>query len=841
MATGTSYATEFTSINKLLSSIIGEFPYTVYDPVDKNLNIVKYLEETSKDFCSLVASSKIILGQDKSKQGSFGIVGPIYAKTSKGTTMLYANNISFPNYDGSRARCTTDTCTWFLHEIALLVKASNDPQEIYLRIESSRVQKGIKLYRANDSLNEAIIGGLVSYLYDLGIAPCVPKHFGYYACSGTPDSMTNKPRFNTSIVLEKSSMPILDVLGNMRSLTPRLALKSKRSNRLGMAIFDSMSIKDLIAWSCHIARTLFVMKYHFGIVHFDCHLKNILLTLVTDRFGGQPIDLVYGGMHLNKVRYFNYSLPNGKTLILENNGFVPKIIDYGLTLADFSSSVENSDIKAKILNGDEIRAPGWQKAAEDRNGYGDADFNFFVYCVITQLYKVSHSIGHYGMTDVQKTKAADIYTLYYEFASTVVPNFTLDQTIDSSAPGLEWVANIRKLLNDETMPIFHSRNVGTTADITSPLNGIYKYLSNKGLTTSNGDVYVTQNNIPPDRSAQTLNVGYKSNCQGGHGDYQGCPKESAHIDMVRSILRSCPHDTTTLSSTQKIRCKKLKVNEAATNANNTLFKRLIPIDIKTVSRLWSNNSLMKSPILLSDMQQFIEYRSPKNNCAVARMSVPIVGVTREIILLYMARKDIVPYMDIVDASSSAYELVVNSPASTVSIVGGMPYNKPVGIVYKSGVDVADKIFQKLSSVTEVMVFSRAPNGQMEIEKFNPSEDYSKMRFAFNSPLAIANGQAVFTGITSELQPSRSILGITKSGEVLCIIAQGSNVYNPGLTLDHMAYLGLQFDMVVGVHYGHGFENNIIVKDGDTPKWALSPDMYSNFYGSHAMMLSFVSQ
>lgn len=829
-----AYATEFTSINKLLSTIIGEFPYTIYDPKDKGLRIVEYLSLISRDFCVSLAERKIILGQDASKQGSFGIVGPIYAKIESGTVMLYANNISFPNYDGSRGKCTKETCKWSLHEIDLLIKASKEPQDIYLRVESSRVQKGIKLYRANDSLNEAIIGGLASYLYDLGIAPCVPKHFGYYACP--INSNTGRPLFNTSIVMEKSSMPMIDILGRSNQGTAYLGLRSKRSNKLGTTIFDKLSIVDLVIWSCHVARTLFVLKYHFGIVHFDCHLKNILLTLVTDRFGGQPIDLVYGGMHLNKVRYFNYSLPNGKHLILENNGLMPKIIDYGLTIADFTSSVENKSIKAKILNGDEIEStPGWQKGVEDRNGYGDADFNFFVYCMVTQLYKISHGIGYFGLTDVQQTKAANLYRLYVEFATMVVPKFSLSQTIDSSGRNIQFVANVQKLMDDPNMWTFHSRNVGTTSDISSPLNRIYAYLSAKGLALPNGNVFVTSDNNHPSTEEITLNVGYKTQCKGVTKNYQGCPKESAHIQLIKTILKHCPIDSSSLSPEQKVKCKRLKINANAMNANNTLFKRLIPKDVVTDPSVWSNNTL-NAPILFEDIQSFIEYKSPNNNYAIARMFLPLNGVNREIVLLYIASKGMVPHIDVVNSSASAYEITSEISKAGVSIIGGLPYNKPVGVFYNNGVDIGDKTFVKQK---DIMVLSKAPGEAISLARYNEVEDYSKARFAFNAPLAIANDIVNPTDSNSGDQPSRSILGITHKGETLCIIALGGNVYNPGLTPDQLSFIALHFNMRSAVHYGYGFENNIIVKDSDKSMWALTPDMYSNTYGSQALLMSFV--
>ena len=831
-----TYATEFSSINKLLSTIIGEFPYTIYDPKDKGLRIVDYLSQLSKDFCSSLAESKIILGQDGSKQGSFGIVGPIYAKTSLGTVMLYANNISFPNYDGSRGKCTKETCKWVLHEMALLIKASKEPQDIYLRVENSRVQKGIKLYRANDSLNEAIIGGLASYLYDLGIAPCVPKHFGYYACP--TNSTMGRPVFNTSIVMEKSSMPMIDVLGRSNQGTAYLGLRSKRSNKLGTYIFDRLTIVDLVIWSCHVARTLFVLKFHFGIVHFDCHLKNILLTIITDRFGDKPIDLVYGGMHLNKVRYFNYTLPNGKHLILENNGLIPKIIDYGLTLADFTSSVENKSIKAKILNGDEIRAPGWQKGIEDRNGYGDADFNFFIYCMVTQLYKISHGIGYFGLTDVQQAKAANLYSLYVEFASMVVPKFSLSQTIDSSGRNIRFVASVQKVMDDPNIWTFHSRNVGTTSDITSPLNRIYSYLSDKGLSLPNGNVFVTSDNKPPSDAGTTLNVGYKTQCKGLTKNYQGCPKESAHIELIKSILKQCPIDTSSLSPEQRVRCKRLKINSNAMNANNTLFEHLIPKDITKYPSVWSNNTL-KSPILFDDIQSFIEYRSSKNNYAIARMSLPLDRVNREIVLLYVARKGMVPHIDIVNSSASAYEIASENSTVGVSILGGLLYNKPVGVVYSNGVDIGDKTFVNQTPTKDIMVLSKDPGGAIDLAEYSHAEDYSKARFAFNAPLAIANGIVNPTVSHSGDQPSRSILGVTNKGEILCIIALGGNVYNPGLTPDQLSFIALHFNMRSAVHYGYGFENNIIVRDGNKNIWALTPEMYSNTYGSQAMMLSFV--
>lgn len=843
-----SNVTSIDNIHKLLGGVLGSFPNYVMKSDSYSLEIVPFLEENSEDFCSSISQRSILVGQDPSKQGGFGIVGPLYVKTVGGTRILYVTGISFESYDGLRQCSNVGGCKWVSYDVEVLVKSSLESQTVTLTTHPSRTHPGVTVYSSNDTLNESIVGGLASYLYDLGVAPCVSKQFGYYICK---DRRYDTPKYNTSLIVEKSSMEMLSILGGLTNSRSKDRAIARWRGSSAQKILSTMSANDLVIWTCHVARTLFVLKYHFGISHLDCHLRNVLLTIVTDKFGGigdtAQIDMVYGGKHVSTVEYFSYALPNGKRMILENNGLIPKLIDYGISVADFPSSVTN-DIPVRFVNEHPGTIPGWRYASSDRSGYGDVDYNFFVYCVVFQLYRAANDIGIFGFNEADKRNIQAVYRQYFNFAKHTVKNFSLTSIIKVDYGAKEIKYDIAKALRNPNEWTFAARNIGTTPNIATPLNNIYSFLSSSGFANENGDIVVTSSGRSAIIRSSTvvLGVGYTSDCSSSNTisdgiEFQGCPEESEFISRTKQFLTACVSDSP-LDPSQKLECRKLKLGLNASNPKNVFSDRIVPPDIRNMPALWEQNQVsmsggrLKMGITLNDLNELVVLNKIPD-LAMVRLNMPIsFNKSSKLHIIYVASKSLCQ-LNMISQSKSAYGLSSSTPSSktSVSIVGGwFDQNVPYG-AFK--IDDTFKFELESDTIEKAVVVSNGTG--LEIIPYHVGEKYEDKRFVLTAPLAIKRGQEIITTFNDSNRPiTRGLLGLTRNKEILYIMSEGDDTSMDGLTANQLAVVGIHFGMVVAVHMVQGSSTNALITTDHTTKWVMSPSMHSSAESS--LVLSLIS-
>lgn len=846
--TVSQYVTDIDNIGHILGMVLNSFPSYLSSGDEHMLAIVPFITNRSKDFCSAEKNGSIIIGQDPSMQGAFGIVGPLYFNNGSTLSKIFVHGISFESYDGRRKCSNVHACKWITHPVEVLVKTSKVPQTIYMDIRPSSVLENITLYESNDSLHESIVGGLASYLYDLGVAPCVSKYFGYYACKTDEFSL---PGYNTSLVIEKSSIPLIDALGG-DGVGKADQAKSEWENSVGQRIFATLSVRDLIIWSCHLARTLFVLKYYFGIVHFDCHLANVLLTVMTDKFNDETagdddyssIQVIYGGKLLNEVEYMSYALPNGKRMILQNNHLLVKLIDFGLTVADFPSSHVNNTMPARFVNTEPDKVPGYFNSLDDRNGYGDADYNYFVYCMVFQLYKASHNIGNFGLNTDERVKAGILYEGYLDFARNTVANFSLDQVISVDVGREDISYDVAKALDNPYEWTFHARNVGTTSKIEQPLLNIYNYLVRRGFATADGDIAVNLvgNFEGLTEATSILGVGYTSDCSSDGTGFLGCPTESAFISRTKEYLQSCKSGAV-LNDADRLKCRKLNLVRISSNPANVFTYPIAPRDITTVSGLWDRRTnRLRRGIKRQDLSDYLVLNASPH-FHMFKVDIPDVAfeapssssssseIKHAIHLIYMSSTAITK-LHRVKSSKDAY--IVAAAQNGVSIMGGL-FTKhiPYGLLKMDDVQVNNSVSYDIKNVV-VMSNGRG----LKFIPYASGQRYPNFKFAFTAPLVINDGKILpsMLSVSSETKP-QALLGETTDGKILYIAVEGESINSPGLTFNQTLELGVHFNMRIAVHFSLGFDTNGLITHNGETKWIMPSNMYSSAVDTSSLVLS----
>lgn len=842
------YVTDIKTIGQILGKVLNTFPSYLLSNESVSLQMAPYLEQISRDYCSSIDQLSIIVEQDPSMQGSFGIVGPLYINTGPGANKLYVHGVSFQSYDGHRKCSNEHGCKWISHDVEVLVKSSKDPIRIFMEVRPSQSFPIYTAYESNDSLHESVVGGLASYLYDLGVAPCVSKQFGYYACLAKGH---HPARYNTSLIVEKSSIPLIDVLGGIGTGPPGFA-DSLWQGSVGQKIFDDLSINDLIIWTCHLARTFFVMKYHFGISHFDSHLGNVLLTILTDQFKHdddevvfdiegdlekrEPIEVAYGGKLVNTVDYISYALPNGKRMILENNHTLVKLIDFGLTTADFRSSTLNKTMPVKFVNHSVDYVMGYYYALSEESGYGDVDYNFFVYCVLFQLYKISHDVGSFGLSIAEREKAAILYDGYLTFAQATIDKDLLDLIITTDLQDDDVEYDIIAEMDNADDWTFSARNVGTTPNIDSPLNRIYTYLVDSGFAMDNGDVMVTRSGMIEDidETSNVLGVGYQSDCSFDGTGFAGCPIESAFISRTKEYIQSCARGAV-LNEGDRISCERLATQRIAADPNHVFSYPIASPDIIYNRTLWDHRrDRLRSNIKESDLNQYLVLNADPS-LRMFKIDIPDLAIrTRKrsdqnydkrhsLHLIYIDRES-VAQLHYVSNTDEAYHVssLVTRP-SALMIGGWFNDGKPYGLL-----TINEKVIETpvIPSVQNVAVLSTGIG--INFVLYRAGQRYPGAKYIFTSILAINGGEVVparFAG--SAIAGTRGLLGETTSGKILYVASEGDSINNSGLTADQMSQIGVHLGMRIAVHFSQGLITNSLVSFGEVTKWVMPSSSYSS--------------
>jgi Phosphodiester glycosidase len=480
------------TINRLLSDVLGTFP-SVYnsniDPSDRVfLEVVNPLLERSVDLCN--SFNKGVLGIKKKSGGGQSVAGPFLIKLQKPKSNpeelnIKISSISFGSQGG-----------WKSYFMAVIAKTAIERREKWVKCGTGsdrkkgcisllkmKVEKedGVITYISSDMLHESIVGALTSHLFDIGVAPSLMKYLGTYACPELESYISTQSYekgVQPLIIMEKSDIELFELLNTK--------------------LFEQLTPMDFIIWFVQLAHTMYVMKYHFGITHYDLHLRNVMLTYTKKvlEYKSSVTKLCYDKKDLDKIDHYVYQMPfNDESghpayIVVENNGFLPKMIDFGHTTASFTHEGIPLEFKNMPEEYDQLNFPpsvlkqyGWDESwnvnhALEKKKNGDLEYNFFT---MNLLYKFL-------------TKKGDPLVDKY-----LAENSSLMRFIKHTVPisNKEWKESFKGLEHhgkDPKVWLMRRRAVGTTTDIASPLKRIWNFLAaNIESSVINGKTFLVLN------------------------------------------------------------------------------------------------------------------------------------------------------------------------------------------------------------------------------------------------------------------------------------------------------------------------------------------------------------
>lgn len=285
----------FDSSHFLFETIWKHFP-TIRTFVDGD-KIINKLIITSNEFCDL--RNKNMFNLKYFSEGGFGKVGTIGLKTTNN------NNLES---DKSKIKAAIfsinqsyDQNNIFYTDIIIKIGINQTKAIIHKTHDSS--------ISITDPLSDMIFGSVLSHLFDIGVCPFVTKYFGTYLCTNN----------ETSMIIEASNYEL------------RKKLSRYDKDRLEIKEFKNVIIQFMYA--------LYILKIYFGTVHFDSHLRNIMLTDVRDT------EYMYHGKFFKDIKYIILETglkdPNGNAIliVIPNSKYIVKLIDYGCMLFCFDRSI----------------------------------------------------------------------------------------------------------------------------------------------------------------------------------------------------------------------------------------------------------------------------------------------------------------------------------------------------------------------------------------------------------------------------------------------------------------------------------------------------------------------
>ena len=496
-------------IQKLLASLLATFP-SVYladmegNSVDLNTMLLQPLMIQSTEFCSDIASGNLLF--KPYAQGMFGEVGDLKVKGGTSFNNVMLNHISVGPNRGSGP-------SYVVYHMPIIVKKSRDPESYFIVLNNFN---GRYMFNMNNFLHEAMIASFASHLYDLGICPGVLKCFGNYVCPVIPkenDPPIVDKKYYSYLALEKSSFTLFQII---------------RDKRLE-EVFLNMNVYDFMNIIIQVAHTLYVMKRHFGIIPFDLHLKNIMLSYI--RRGGVSIARVpahsfiqqyYGGRDLNQVDYMCYEMPElgsdkkSKQIVVQNNGFLVKIIDYCMSISEFEMNMGKKRYGFPIDVNIVDKVYWLRQALENNQKYATVAINFFLYNLTGSLYRTVS--GFEGMnkdgvnlpprSDRVRQHAHNISEQLKPFIVAINPAFSFEkisQKMKHNTSNVEFeVSNSVRNFSDLS-EIMELRDVGEISNGRDEivLKRIWDYLYISGANHAHNTTYVTRNGSKPAMYAGT--------------------------------------------------------------------------------------------------------------------------------------------------------------------------------------------------------------------------------------------------------------------------------------------------------------------------------------------------
>jgi len=457
-------------IYKLLADVLITFPSffpTTFSNKNLNLEIITPLIKRSDFFCKFSdLKLKDLQKGGVSHAGELKI--KLIADRVEQNVEMKTASVSFGSSVGGWA-------PYFMKLYAKRPKTTN--KDMYMQV--IKYNDHLR-YQSADVIHESVIGSLVSHLFDIGVAPSLLKYFGIYACPLTTPNQT-------TIIFERSNINYMDIAGGEYHYPNDMPVPIS-DNIIDLTL--QITPIDHAIWITQIAHSIFAMKFHFGITHIDLHLKNVMLTYVKNTGDAltwnepsynnmrKPEELWYDKKDLSKAQGYIYEMPfkeNDKPvrIYVENNGFLPKIIDFGGTVADFRSSYQNRSIPIEFRNDPSSYNFDNVFDALESSNKGDLDFNFFCINLMFNIRKVVED-RYYNESKV-KTKLQENFIPLKNFLSAVT---------NGQSENPRYYDTLR------TAWLMRNRDVGTTDDIGSPLRRIFEFFKTKHSETFDGVVYL---------------------------------------------------------------------------------------------------------------------------------------------------------------------------------------------------------------------------------------------------------------------------------------------------------------------------------------------------------------
>ena len=273
----------FDSSQCLFENLWKHFPNItteVEDTVVKNR-----LLNSSKEFCDLI--KKKFFSIRYFSEGGFGAVG----KISIGSKPIKAAVLSIER---------TGKNNLFYVDTIVKIGKQLVPTKIY-RIDMNTVA-------ITDPMSDMVFGSVLGHLFDIGVNPFVTKYFGTYACENN----------ETGMIIEASSYEL--------------------RQRLGRQVKNRITPSELMNILAQYVYSLYILKIYYGLVHFDTHLRNIMVTDL------DTTEYMYHGKDMKNIDYILFETgkrdnSNHKMIVcIKKNKYLLKIIDYGCLLVSFQRS-----------------------------------------------------------------------------------------------------------------------------------------------------------------------------------------------------------------------------------------------------------------------------------------------------------------------------------------------------------------------------------------------------------------------------------------------------------------------------------------------------------------------
>nr|UOX61093.1 MAG: serine/threonine protein kinase [Diabrotica toursvirus 3a] len=249
--------------------------WKIFPNIELSKDIVPTLQMSSANFCNL-RDKKIFMIKTFS-EGGFGLVGEATVNGKK----LKGRIFSFNPHGGKHD-------VFYINTIAKIGKHKNS----------------IKIYKLSmsiisivDPLSDMVFGSILGHLYDIGLCPFISKYFGVYYCEKNKE---------TTMIIEESNYELRNLL--------------RKDNR---GLITASEFKNI---NVQLLYTFYILKKYLGCVHFDSHLRNIMLTTA---------EYTYQGKTNSKYMVIKSKLG---TIICRRTKFLVKLIDYGAMLMNFNNS-----------------------------------------------------------------------------------------------------------------------------------------------------------------------------------------------------------------------------------------------------------------------------------------------------------------------------------------------------------------------------------------------------------------------------------------------------------------------------------------------------------------------